>query len=375
MFELRLLSRRWMLSSLALFLCSSACGGGEFTSQAGGSGGSAASGTGGGSGGGSNAGAAGASAGAGGRAGNGGSAGNGGAGNSCNCDEGQYCRNGTCRDCDDFSSLEFATPELLEGPSQNDEGSMRFPRSGDSEQSLFYSTGHLYYAPDFASAPGTHISATAAPPEEAPLYIESPGSLNFDLLFTRQVNDVNANRHIVTADWNGSAFTGVTDAPAPVNMDLFDDYSVALATANARFWWMSTRNASPQLLTAVQGDLVAELVEPQVPAGNNIACHAQGEDLTPWVTREGDLLLFSAQVADTQCTVLDDGATDLYAALLDNDGQPAGVGIALSDVNIRDKVSSEVSPSFSPDYCFLYFASDGGEDRGYEFQLYRAARR
>ncbi len=377
MFESRLPLRRWTRFrslSTAVLLLLTACGGKEFTTQSGGTGGATSGGSGGMGGSTSSGGSAGTSSGGqAGSAGSSGSSGSGGTMGSCNCEAGQYCRGGKCRDCGDFSSLEFGAPERLEGPAQNDEGNVRFPRAGEDETSLFYSTDHLYYTSDFTSDQGTHVSAMAAPLEEAPLYIDSPGSLNFNLLFTRMVGDVLPTKDILTADWTGTTFMTVKPAVAPLNLDPADDYSVALATASARFWWMSTRNGEAQLLTAVQGDALAVLVEPQVQGPNAIACHAVGDDLTPWVSEQGDLLFFSAQVVDAACNVLDNGATDIYVALLDNDGQPVQSGIPLSDVNIGDQESSEVSPSLSADSCWLYFASDGGA--GSPMQIYRAPRR
>jgi hypothetical protein len=94
------------------------------------------------------------------------------------------------------------------------------------------------------------------------------------------------------------------------------------------------------------------------------------------VSGNGSLLVVAAPSLDANCQVLDGGATDLYATPLNAaTGQPLASAIPLSGVNVSTGGSSETDAAFSNDLCTLYFASDGGSAAGFDFQLFRAARR
>jgi hypothetical protein len=68
--------------------------------------------------------------------------------------------------------------------------------------------------------------------------------------------------------------------------------------------------------------------------------------------------------------------TDLYvAALQPTTGMPLTSAVALTSVNVTAGGSTETDPSFSPDLCVLYVASDGGSAGGFDFRLFRAHRR
>jgi len=352
-----------------------ACGE-EFSSGQGASGGSGAASSGGRSGsagmgasGGSTSGGNGNQGGDTGSSGSGGSA-------SCSCEAGQYCRAGKCRDCSDPSMLDFAEPELLATFDSGIEPNPSFPRTGGSDSALFYSSGHpasghLYFTPDFNAGAGQHVSGQSAPPEFGPLYLENSGGLDFDLLFTRTPQDTSSM--IMAADWNeaSSTFSGAMPVPGPVNDDFSNDYSVAFAPGTTRLWWMSDRGGTPALYTSVLNDLTSpeQTVTLDIPGSAGASCVAAHPDLTPWVTPDGTLMLFSAEAVDGQCAT--DSTTDLYAVPLDASGEPAvSPALALNDVNLPG--SHETTPSLSADRCWLYFASDSGTGT---FSIYRAARR
>jgi hypothetical protein len=87
-------------------------------------------------------------------------------------------------------------------------------------------------------------------------------------------------------------------------------------------------------------------------------------------------MLFRAFPVDDACLPIDGNATDIYAVLLDKStGKAVSRAFALADLNISSGESTETDPSFAPDLCSIYFASDGGTAGGYEFDIYRAFRR
>jgi hypothetical protein len=114
------------------------------------------------------------------------------------------------------------------------------------------------------------------------------------------------------------------------------------------------------------------------PATLRTAPHGTGQEV-PFdlqIPDNGSLMLFSAPAVDAQCAPLDGGAPDLYAVpLAPSSGLPLTSAVALATVNRTADNSSETDPSFSPDLCRIYFASDGGQAGGHDFRLYRAGRR
>jgi Tol biopolymer transport system component len=86
------------------------------------------------------------------------------------------------------------------------------------------------------------------------------------------------------------------------------------------------------------------------------------------VTADGTTLLFSSTRVDGNCTTTNQGK-DIYTALLQPPtGEPTAPAVPMPDVN---GPGNDVDPSFSADFCELYFASD----RDGSYALYRAHRR
>lgn len=88
------------------------------------------------------------------------------------------------------------------------------------------------------------------------------------------------------------------------------------------------------------------------------------------------MLVFRSLPMDADCLPADGAATDLYAAALSpSTGLPVTPAVALAGANVTAGESTETDPSFSPDLCTFYFASDGGSAEGFDFRLFRAMRR
>lgn len=398
------LERGWCLACTALWLSLTNCSGGEFRSEAdrGGAGGSAAGGSGGSPSGGSDAGRGGG-AGADDQAGSpsetGGTGGAGGSASKvCNCDSGSYCRDAStdCWPCSSLSRLKFTTPERIGTLSDSGQGA-RFPRVGSTSTDLLYrfdETG-LRYTTDASTSPGTNLGATTAV-DSAPLLLDSnlsglsgaPSGVN--LVFDRPLlnldpeGDTQAPRAIYVASWNGSrsSLQDASKAPALFNSDL-GDYSMAVALhpadgAAVRAFWMSARNSTsvpptPALLTAaVADDGVAETLTLNVGKDPNAPCAVDDTgadpDLTPWVTPDGKLLLFSTTRLAPDCKPASQ-KKDIHTVLLNPEtGQPLAAATPLSDVN---GPADDTDPSFSADLCDLYFSSN----RDGKYAVYHAHRR
>jgi hypothetical protein len=107
-----------------------------------------------------------------------------------------------------------------------------------------------------------------------------------------------------------------------------------------------------------------------------VSCPATFDDATPWVNAKGTLLVVSAAPVDASCAPIDAQATDLFVAPLDpTTGMPLVPAVALNGVNVSSGASNETDAAFSSDLCTLYFASDGGSARGFDYRLFRARRR
>jgi hypothetical protein len=391
------LKRGSLLASGALCLCLTDCSGGAFKSEA------VPAGTGGGdagTGGGTTAGTT-----DGGRVGSGGSdepagspsetggsAGTGGVVSSgCNCASGSYCRDASpdCLPCAALNRMKFTAPERIATLSDSGQGS-RFPRIGSTSTDLLYRFDGvgLRYTADASTSPGMNLGATE-PGDSAPLLLDSSvaglaGAFkNFNLLFDRA--EPGAKRALYFARWNGN-LEALGRAPAPFNADL-GDYSMAVAlhptdSELGRAFWMSNRNSTeelpaPQLLTAeLASDAVAEAVTLRIgrldcTVADNPAPEAGVDtDLTPWVTSDGKLLLFSTTRLEPNCSA-GNQKKDIHSILLRPElGQPPDGATAspLSDVN---GPADDTDPSFSADLCDLYFASN----RDGKYAVYRAHRR
>jgi len=370
------------LYSLALI---GACGGKEFsasaTASASGSGGASA-GTGGetssdaGEGGSDPGGSGAPSAGSAGESNSAGSAGKPASG--CDCTAGQYCQDATtrCRECSDFTRFQFGMVRELSTLTQSTKGIERFARSANASSALFYVSGaadnaKIWYTP----APASGVGAVVSRPtqiESGPLFVSAdflPESENQNLFFDRRQGE----RKLMMALWTAAALTQEALLPEPLNAAGFDDYSIAVSPSTGHVYWMSTRNGAAELLwqpTGMSAPPAPTVLELTVKAGK-AECPRSGEDATPWVNAQGSLLLFRNPSLNEECEENDSGATDLFAAPLDEDGKPLTAATSLASLNHIGGTSWETDPSLSPDACFLYFASDNGTGN---FDLYRAQR-
>jgi hypothetical protein len=336
------------------------CGGNEFTAGSGGAGGSSGNaGMGGSSGGGASGGNAG-TAGAGGSGGVAGSAGSGG-GQACDCEDGEYCRGGKCTSCGDFGRFSFAKPELL----ANIPSMARYPRVGDGPNVLFYSLDGLFRTPDLDTQVGVLVSPPNSPRQIAPLYIENSGTLEYNLLFT-QFDEALPPR-IFSATWDGAAVITPQAFMNPVNAGS-GDYSPAFS--GSRFWWVSERSGDPGLFTFAIGESSAAGVQPDIRNALGSPCRAESADFAPWVTPDGEHILFAALPAGDDCEPTPGSASDLFVGLLDpNSGDLVQAASALN-VNVEGD-AAETDPSLSGDLCTLYFASNRD---GAGYRIYRAVR-
>jgi hypothetical protein len=379
----------------ALWLCLTNCSGKAFDAVGGsgrandGDGGSGVAG-GGASSGGSESSLAG-SGGSGNLGGTGGSAGM--VSSSCDCGSGTYCRDGSldCWPCSDLIRLQFKSPERLTTLSDNGHGS-RFPRRGATGIDLLYRIegAGLRYTADSSTSPGSNVMSTDAT-DSGPLLLDAgvrelaTTLKSFNFVFDRTPTD--AKRAIYFAQWS-SGLKESEPAPAPFNSDV-GDYSMAVArhpqgSETPRAFWMSDRGSVaaipiPTLLTALlAAGASSEPVALSIERTDTI-CSPKDDpeagvdpDLTPWVTPDGKYLLLSTTKQDANCEVAGEGKDkDLYMLELDPElGQPSpGVAAtALKDVNSS---FDDTDPSFSADWCDLYFASN----RDGKHAIYRAHRR
>ena len=298
------------------------------------------------------------------------------------CPANNYCQDGTtkCRTCADFSRLEFAAPQKLATLSQVNGSIERFPRSantGANTAALFYTVGdvgkeRIWYSAAPTSGVGAAVSSPTAV-DSGPVLAPGFGEHNF---YFDRVELATNKRKIMTADWLAGSVSNAALAGSPVNVTGSDDYSIAVAPNAGHAYWMSTRN------NLMNPELVWESINGSAPpppgplpltikVGANTGCARRGDDATPWVNLDGTLLLFRAVSMDDTCAENDSGAYDLFAAPLAKDGTPAAPAIPLSSLNNTGGKSNESDPSFSQDFCTMYFASDSGTG---DYDLYRAAR-
>jgi hypothetical protein len=362
--------RSWLLACGVAGLGLFGCGGKEFASGQG----SGASSSGGDSGvsGKSTGGSSGTSGGDQSMAGSGEPGGSGGGlGTGCACKAGQYCRDASkdCFDCAELSRLQFSTPERLDTLSSSNQAS-HFPRVGETATDLFYSVAGagMRYTTDFSTSAG-NVVAQSTPQDSGPLLtagvVLSEGDFNF--AFDRVTET--GSRQLFFGLWQGELLLDAA-APPPFNGGT-SDYSIAIAATPtdggiARAYWMSDReNVGPTLVTALLAE--NDQASPVTLGVGQSSCAPDEADLTPWVTVDGQTLLFSNSQVDGDCTAGDH--KDIYTVLLQpGTGQPAmAPAVPLADVNSD---GNDVDPSFSSDLCDLYFASD----RDGQYALYRAHR-
>jgi hypothetical protein len=303
----------------------------------------------------------------------------------CNCAAGTYCRDGStdCFDCAKLSLLRFHLPEKL--VTLSDGMGSRFPRIGATGTDLIYQSSGvgLRYTTDSSTSAGESVARTM-PDDRAPLLLSAKvGSLPettvkpFNFVFDRLIEG--ERRALYLGEWNGGLISA-EEAPEPYNAPGTSNFGLAVAVqpapgGAARAYWMTDRLQQEQLPLALMTALFTldSLGTPVVLNVGDPACPALPEDLTPWITPDGTTLFFSHPRLDAACARQGTDHKDLYAALMSpSTGQPANTATAaavpLSDVN---SPANEVDPSFSADFCDLYFASD----RDGENALYRAHRR
>lgn len=321
------------------------------------------------------AGVGGSSAGAGGSSGDGGSSGGGTAGAppACDCGAAQFCRAGMCRDCSDISSLEFGpAEEILDHPLSG----LRFPRPFSERDALFFTLlgavgSELWYTDNPLSAESFRLGDATTLPRSGAVPL-SEGGVPFELVF----DETSGQRIARSGIWDGMLLTNETTLGSPLSPGGFDTFSIAVAQGTNRYYWMSTRDGPRTLRTGVLGTGNQDVVLLEISARDGGTCPRGDEDATPWVSDNGGLMVFSAAPVDALCTPIDGGAADLYAAPLSpSSGMALTSAVALATINRTTDGSVETDPAFTPDLCYLYFASDGGEAGGHDFRLYRAPRR
>ncbi|HKY39086.1 MAG TPA: hypothetical protein VJN18_24275 [Polyangiaceae bacterium] len=311
----------------------------------------------------------------------GGSAGSGGVVSSgCDCPPGNYCRDGSsdCFECAELSRLRFHPPERLDTLSSANRAS-RFPRVGETSTDLLYGVEGLgmRYTTDASTSAGNLVMASQ-PQDSGPLLLAEQvtslpaAQMAFNFAFDRLVEPT--KRRMFFGVWQGGLTTAGL-APGPYNGQGNSDYSIAIATnptadGVARAYWMTDRDRDPMLGLILMTSLLSATpngapVKLEVGAKD---CPPDESDLTPWVTSDGKTLLFSNTRVDGTCTITHQGK-DLYTALLQpTTGQPTAPAVPIFDVN---SPGNDVDPSFSADFCDLYFSSD----RDGSYALYRAHRR
>ncbi len=312
----------------------------------------------------------------------------------CDCPAGEYCLKGSddCLRCDDLSRLFFDEPVRLATVSDNGQGS-RFPRTGATSTDLLYHFDGvgMRYTADSSTSAGSSVAMTQ-PKDSAPLLLREPlttvqvnGLSQLNFLFDRSDME---RRSLRIGSWNGG-LEGSIAAPAPFESD-GENFSIAVALhaepSRARAFWMTSRDSSsgpalkPRLVTApLEEGATASDVNLKVNVGGTQGCtpldlsqlpsnsEPVDPDLTPWVTTDGTLLVFSTTRLEPGCTI-GTQKKDIYTVLLQaSSGEPPDPALPMNDVNSSE---DDVDPSFSADFCDLYFASN----REGKFAVYRAHR-
>lgn len=298
-------------------------------------------------------------------------AGSAGSSASCSCGAGQYCRAGACRDCADLSSLEFAEPEPI---FENADDNLRFPREGERPLALFFRRGtdaaaRLWYSDDHTSLAPVALDPTTTWPESGLVYLGDEGGRGFNVLF--DVTDAEGRRAARRGRFE-TELSEIAVVEAPLGPRDFDLYEIAISIENQRVFWMSTASGVAELRTGILGSDATEVVDLMLPARGGAACARGSSDATPWVTRDGRLLLFRAPAFDAECQAIESEGNDLYVVPIGvADGMALGNAVALESVNLS--ANDQTDPSFAPDLCTLYFASKPvGDDA---FALFRSTRR
>jgi len=294
----------------------------------------------------------------------------------CDCRAGEYCQDGTinCRKCADFARFEFGPARKLTTLAQSPQSIERFARPAGTGSQLFYVSGpadkaKILYAASPVSGVGVQLTL-GTEVESGPL-LASGFAEKKNLFFDRRQT---GGRKLMMVNWSPpDVLADEALVPEPINLPDVDDYSIAISPDTGHVYWMSTRNGRPELLwqpTRMSDPPEPSVFELKVKAGK-AECARSGEDATPWVNLAGTLLLFSNPSVNDRCEANDSGASDLFAAPLNEDGTAKSAATALASLNNTGGMSRETDASLSTDSCTIYFASDNGTG---DFDLYKAQR-
>jgi hypothetical protein len=297
------------------------------------------------------------------------------------CDRGNFCREGSCHPCADFSdlaSVEFGPAEPFEAINETarDEG-LRFGRRLRDGVGLVYVRdffgGTLWVTSDPLTSSGAAISTTDVF-ETGPLSLaqQLPEPLaDFDFFFSRRPRE--KTEPVITRLFGAKQADDGTvgppsELPAPFNTDgVVATYGLALSSERAV--WM--RNTDGRLAVQLVTSPLPPSGEPTplslpLPDGCGFATEL---DYAPWLSADGKLLLFSARRIDTGCKPATDASTHIYALELSAAGRPVGTAHVLTgmfDADVR-----QTDASLSRDGCELVFSAQPATS----MRLYRATRR
>jgi hypothetical protein len=299
---------------------------------------------------------------------------------SADCADGDFCRDGGCVSCLDFSkldSLEYGPPQPFEviNDSRDQEG-LRFARRLHTGSGLIYVRdffgGALWFASDPDTSAGGSISKTDVYESGGlPVAHELPAPLaGLDFFFSRRArtgDDAVKTRLFGAVLGEDGTPSDEQKLPAPFNSDeVVASYGLTLSAKRAV--WM--RNIDGMLNIQLVTSPLPPTGEPTglrlpLPDGCGFASEF---DYAPWLTPDGRTLFFAARRIDEGCPPAADAITHIYAVALSAAGQPIGdahplTGLAEADLRQGD-------PSLSADGCELLFSAQ--PDNGME--LYRAPR-
>lgn len=373
-----------------------ACGGDDFESTKGGSGGTSTGGAdGGGTGGTSTGGVSGGGgsgalgggagvAGTGALGGTAGSAGSGG-GTPCTdetCGDDEYChdQSGECRKCTDPDEFTFFPPQPLTViNAAHPDKDLHAPRQFETgAPAIIYSVGYSVYDRElwatenytqtagFPFPPPVDIQPSAEssglvilPPTDGPL---APFALLYD---HHEQGTFDLDLYGSEYDPVGMVFKDPIKLPAPFNSAGWD-WAPAYSQVAQRMWWISNRDLGTKLYTASTA-LGAPAIADVVPLTTfSPSCPITDGDLGPWVAPGGYLILFHGQEKFAACA---GSKSDIYVAAL----KPDGTALPAFPLDVNLQNTQDEWPSMSFDMCTLYFSSQ--RDGASHTQLYTARRK
>lgn len=297
-----------------------------------------------------------------------------GSGGCGSCGIGDYCNQSQmkCVKCTDVSTFQFGPANKLTALNGNG-SNQRFPRRTTAiGHELVFRNGPagataLQFSADYQLLAGGPMSGTTQPDQiqSGPLDVNVKVG-NVTANFFWDSGPVSGNRVLYMGVHSGATVVGATPLPSPYN-GVGSSYSIAIANGSGRVLWMSKTDVSSQaalMTTVVNGSAMTPPAPIKIALGNG--CARQGDDATPWVTQDGQLLLFRALELGGQCQP-NGAANDLYAVSLGKDGTP-GTAAPLS---VNHAGWDDTDPALSADLCTLYFASDEGMG---EYDVFAAQR-